>query len=79
MINPRPLEFKKSHPHLLVDRKEILTVKPSYKDKDKIDVALFGYLRGSDLSTTKQIYLSGFGLLNVKKIDVTSDPCPPAI
>ena len=65
VINPRPLEFKQAHPHMLIDRKEILTVKASYKDKDKIDVALFGYLRGSDLSTTKQIYLSGFGLLNV--------------
>lgn len=49
VINPRELDFKQAHPHLLIDRSEILTQKNTIRDKDKIEASFFGYLRGGDL------------------------------
>lgn len=79
VINPRELEFKKKHPHMLVDRFDLLTTKPSYKDNDRIDVACFGYLRGGDLLNSKDLYMSGLGFLTMNDIKVATDPCPPAL
>ena len=79
VINPRELEFKKKHPHMLVDRFDLLTTKPSYKDKDRIDVACFGYLRGGDLLNSRDLYMSGLGFLTNNDIKVATDPCPPAL
>ena len=49
VIIPRELEFKRQHPHVLVDRREIVSGKERVRDEDFVDVALFGYLRGEDM------------------------------
>ncbi len=77
VINPRELEFKKKHPHVVADRFELLTTKNNIKDKDRIDVSVFGYLRGGDLSKEKELYLSGLGYVKISEINAVSDPCPP--
>lgn len=59
-----------------MDRNEILTTKPSLKDSDKLDLALFGYLRGGDLQSSKGIYITGLGFVQIEDIKKASDPCP---
>ena len=76
VINPRELDFKSSHPHLLIDRSEIVSQKNIIRDHDKINATFFGYLRGGELQTSKGLFINGLGFLNVSEIKETTDPCP---
>ena len=75
VIIPRELEFKIQHPHLLVDRVEILTEnKASFTDDTTIDVSLFGYVRGSNLISDKTIYVPGLGYIKPSEVKEVIDP-----
>jgi ribosome biogenesis protein BMS1 len=76
VILPRKLEWKNDHPHLLVDRMEILT-DGMMTDEDLVEVALFGYTRGSTFAKQQAALLVGLGKRGLKDIKVIDDPCPP--
>ena len=66
------MEFKKKHPHLLVDRVEQNDGRPM----------VFGYVRGGDIiqdENQKQFLLSGLGMVNYKSVTKVHDPCPVGI
>ena len=72
VIIPREMEFKKKHPHLLVDRVEQNDGRPM----------VFGYVRGGDIiqdENQKQFLLSGLGMVNYKSVTKVHDPCPVGI
>lgn len=76
VIIPRELEFKSTHPHVLVDRFELLTSRPTFTDDDRIELALFGYIRGGDFVESGEVYVSGLGFLKLKEMKLASDPVP---
>merc|ERR1719505_126987 len=74
----RPLQWRSTHPYVLVDRYEDLT------DQDKIDqdmkcdriVCLYGYVRGAHLKRNTKVHLIGCGDYNIKELNFIPDPCP---
>ncbi|KAH0832223.1 hypothetical protein J3R83DRAFT_13186 [Lanmaoa asiatica] len=75
----RPLVFRNIHPYLLADRIEDLTSRETIRaSKGKCDrtVALYGYLRGSNLRQSTKIHIPGVGDLNMTSVAVLGDPCP---
>jgi ribosome biogenesis protein BMS1 len=79
MKNPRPLVWRNSHPYCLADR--FLDVTPPTKiEEDKKcdrDIALYGYLRGTNFPTVDaRVHIPGVGDLTVKEIEALPDPCP---
>lgn len=77
IINPRELEFKKQHPHIVVDRHELLTTNAGdLTGNSRVDIALFGYVRGNQLLSERDVYLTGLGFLRPHEIKEISDPVP---
>ena len=70
--------WRENHPYLLADRIEDLT-EPALKDQEpKCDreVALYGFVRGSNLNATNEVHLPGVGDFTPSEISVLPDPCP---
>ena len=79
VIIPRPLEFKKNHPHILIDRFEMCKEGGEDLNRKAGDVLVFGYLRGADLridSTQKDLLMSGLGVVEFDQFKTVNDPCP---
>jgi len=76
VILPRKTEWKKDHPHLLIDRLELLT-DGTVSDEDFVQVALFGYARGSTFFKQTGATLVGLGKKLLQDFKVVEDPCPP--
>lgn len=77
VINPRETEFKATHPHLLVDRVEMLGAEGvELRGEDRVDVACFGYVRGGELAPQGELWVCGLGLLQSATVAETSDPVP---
>ena len=79
MKNPRPLVWRNSHPYCLADR--FLDVTPPTKieedEKCDRDIALYGYLRGTNFPALgARVHIPGVGDLTVKEIEALPDPCP---
>ena len=79
MKNPRPLVWRNSHPYCLADR--FLDVTPPTKieedEKCDRDIALYGYLRGTNFpALDARVHVPGVGDLTVKEIEALPDPCP---
>ena len=79
MKSPRPLVWRNSHPYCLADR--FLDVTPPTKveedEKCDRDIALYGYLRGTNFPTLDaRVHVPGVGDLTVKEIEALPDPCP---
>lgn len=69
VIIPRQLEFKRQHPHVLIDRVE----------NNDGRAMVFGYVRGSDLIrdlNNQQLLLSGLGMVEYVDAVKVYDPCP---
>ena len=72
VIIPRQMDFKKQHPHILVDRVE----------KSEGRSMVFGYVRGADLiqdQNQKQFLVSGLGMVNFSEVKKVHDPCPVGV
>ena len=76
VILPRKTEWKKDHPHVVVDRMEMLT-DGMVSDEDHVTVALFGYARGSTFFKQAGATLVGLGKKALQDFKVVEDPCPP--
>ena len=79
MKNPRPLVWRNSHPYCLADRFLDVTPPTKMEQNEKCDreVALYGYLRGTNFpANDARVHVPGVGDLTVKEIEVLPDPCP---
>ncbi|CAI9719194.1 biogenesis BMS1 homolog [Octopus vulgaris] len=74
----RPLQWKISHPYLLVDRLEDITNRESLRVNPKCDrnVSLYGYLRGTPMKNTTKVHIPGCGDYSVDDVQFLPDPCP---
>ena len=74
----RPLVWRSTHPHLLADRVEDVTEPELVRTQPKQDrtVALYGYLRGTNMKGNQGVHLAGVGDFSVKSITFLPDPCP---
>ena len=79
MKNPRPLVWRNSHPYCLADRFLDITPPTKIEEDAKCDrtIALYGYLRGTNLSAEgARVHVPGVGDLDVQQIEGLPDPCP---
>ncbi|KAF2219606.1 hypothetical protein BDZ85DRAFT_44290 [Elsinoe ampelina] len=78
MKNPRPLVWRNSHPYCLADRFLDITPPTSIEADPKCDrtIALYGYLRGTNLPTDAKVHVPGLGDLRVAEVEALPDPCP---
>lgn len=72
---PPAFPWRSSHPYLVADRWQ--TVEDSnYKPDDEVNVAFYGYVRGSSYRVNGKIHLVGLGDYQIANIEVVNDPCP---
>eukprot|EP00005_Dracoamoeba_jomungandri_P010902 CAMPEP_0174275150 /NCGR_PEP_ID=MMETSP0439-20130205/59671_1 /TAXON_ID=0 /ORGANISM="Stereomyxa ramosa, Strain Chinc5" /LENGTH=678 /DNA_ID=CAMNT_0015367231 /DNA_START=30 /DNA_END=2063 /DNA_ORIENTATION=+ len=74
----RPLIWRNSHSYLLVDRLEDLT-DPQLKKQERScsrRVAMYGYVRGSNLKENSKIHIPGCRDFEIQSITALPDPCP---
>lgn len=75
VMNPREAEFKQTHPHVLVDRFDLLSAENrDLSDNSLVDVALFGYCRGNAFLRDQSVFLTGLGFLKPSAIEEANDP-----
>ncbi|KAJ3296166.1 Glycoside hydrolase 2 (Mannanase, beta-galactosidase) [Rhizoclosmatium sp. JEL0117] len=74
----RPLSWRNAHPYVLSDRVEDLTDPSLVHDNPKCDrtIALYGYLRGTNLKTSSKIHIPGSGDHAIHHLSALPDPCP---
>ncbi|KAG0630203.1 hypothetical protein M758_1G161900 [Ceratodon purpureus] len=74
----RPLSWRAVHPYILADRFEDLTPPERVQEDPKCDrnVALFGYLRGSNLKLGMKVHIAGVGDCKLAGVSALEDPCP---
>ncbi|CAE1250505.1 BMS1 [Acanthosepion pharaonis] len=74
----RPLQWRISHPYMLVDRMEDITNQEELRKKPKCDrtLCVYGYLRGTHLKSTTKIHIPGCGDHSINDIQFLPDPCP---
>jgi ribosome biogenesis protein BMS1 len=72
---PPAFPWRLSHPYLVADRWQ--TVEDAhYKPDDEVNVAFYGYIRGSSYRVNGKIHLVGLGDFSIANIEVVNDPCP---
>lgn len=74
----RPLQWRTTHPYLLVDRIEDLTNQELIRQNPKCNriVSLYGYSRGSFFKQNNEVHIPGCGDFVIKEISFLHDPCP---
>lgn len=74
----RPLVWRSTHPYLLADRMEELTDPEVLRTQPKSDrkVALYGYLRGTNMKSNQGLHLAGVGDFTIQSMSFLPDPCP---
>merc|ERR1719318_1611179 len=74
----RPLVWRSTHPYLLGDRMEDVTDPEVLRTQPKADrtVALYGYLRGTNMKSNQGLHLAGVGDFSIQSITFLPDPCP---
>ncbi|KAK8786695.1 hypothetical protein V5799_023529, partial [Amblyomma americanum] len=74
----RPLQWRTSHPYLLVDRIEDVTDPELLRTTPKCDrnVCLYGYARGASFKNNNNIHIPGCGDFTIHEIGLLPDPCP---
>ncbi|KCV71510.1 hypothetical protein H696_02454 [Fonticula alba] len=74
----RPLIWRNSHSHVVADRMEDIT-QPHLIERDvhcDRTVALYGYVRGTNLKSHQKVHLPGVGDFAIKEVSALEDPCP---
>lgn len=74
----RPLQWRTSHPYLLVDRMEDVTDPELIRITPKCDrnICVYGYARGASLKSKTNIHIPGCGDFAIHEISLLPDPCP---
>lgn len=73
----RPLVWRNTHPFVMVDRVEDVTLPTTIADDPTCDrdIVLFGYVRGTHLKPSMRIHLIGVGDFDMHSVTPLSDPC----
>lgn len=74
----RPLQWRMTHPYLLVDRMEDVTDPELCRTTPKCDrsVCLYGYSRGASFKKKSAVHIPGCGDFVIHDISILPDPCP---
>lgn len=74
----RPLQWRTSHPYVLVDRVDDITDPEKIRQNAKCDrnVVLFGYIHGTNLKQQMKVHIPGAGDFQLKSVREIPDPCP---
>ena len=73
-----PIQWRLSHAFFLADRMEDLTAVEETRlepMKDR-DIALYGYVRGTNLQENSWVHVPGCGDYRIAEIKLLQDPCP---
>jgi ribosome biogenesis protein BMS1 len=78
VVKYRPLVWRSSHSHILVDRIEDLTDPDLIRNNSKADrkVSFYGYVRGTNLKRNQRIHIPGSGDYSMTDVTAIPDPCP---
>ncbi|KAL7718994.1 Ribosome biogenesis protein BMS1 [Entamoeba marina] len=78
VLKTRPLVWRGSHSYLVADRVEDLTDPQTVHEDKNTDrtVALYGYVRGTNLRTSTTVCIAGLGDYRVEELEEQPDPCP---
>ncbi|KAJ1554170.1 Glycoside hydrolase 2 (Mannanase, beta-galactosidase), partial [Nowakowskiella sp. JEL0078] len=73
----RPLVWRNTHPYVLADRVEDLSDPEVLRLDPKSDrkVALYGYLRGTNMKEFMKIHIPGAGDFSIDSLSFLPDPC----
>ncbi|KAH7572875.1 hypothetical protein JRO89_XS03G0027500 [Xanthoceras sorbifolium] len=73
-----PLSWRTSHPYVLVDRFEDVTLPERVRLNNKCDrnVTIYGYLRGCNLKKGTKVHIAGVGDYSLAGVTGLADPCP---
>ncbi|XP_060080432.1 ribosome biogenesis protein BMS1 homolog [Ylistrum balloti] len=74
----RPLQWRITHPYILVDRTEDITDPETARRNRKCDrnISLYGYVRGTHLKNRSNVHIPGCGDFTIHDMQILSDPCP---
>ncbi|KAL5018103.1 hypothetical protein ScPMuIL_003825 [Solemya velum] len=74
----RPLQWRITHPYILVDRVEDISDPEGVRQNVKCDrrVSMYGYVRGTHMKNRINIHIPGCGDFPMQDIQFLSDPCP---
>ncbi|GMI42333.1 hypothetical protein TrCOL_g8852 [Triparma columacea] len=74
----RPLQWRNTHPYVIIDRHEDITVPsgPNEEDTGERTVTFYGYVRGTNLRPNQKVHLIGAGDFQIKEVSAMPDPCP---
>eukprot|EP00516_Mucochytrium_quahogii_P007473 CAMPEP_0203745506 /NCGR_PEP_ID=MMETSP0098-20131031/1197_1 /ASSEMBLY_ACC=CAM_ASM_000208 /TAXON_ID=96639 /ORGANISM=" , Strain NY0313808BC1" /LENGTH=1171 /DNA_ID=CAMNT_0050633303 /DNA_START=86 /DNA_END=3601 /DNA_ORIENTATION=- len=77
-IKCKPLIWRNTHPYMIVDRIEDVTDARKLQEDDICDrtVAMFGFVRGTQIKERMQVHLAGVGDFAVHGVSILPDPCP---
>ncbi|KAK3091894.1 hypothetical protein FSP39_023506 [Pinctada imbricata] len=74
----RPLQWRITHPYVVVDRMEDITDPEKIRQHPKCDrlVSLYGYVRGTHMKNNINIHIPGCGDYTIHDMQSIPDPCP---
>ena len=74
----RPLIWRNSHPYVIADRVEDITPSSAISRDDEVEriVAIFGYVRGTNLRQAMRVHVPGLGDFSMGDMTALEDPCP---
>ncbi|XP_033758019.1 ribosome biogenesis protein BMS1 homolog [Pecten maximus] len=74
----RPLQWRITHPYILVDRTEDITDPETVRRNGKCDrsISLYGYVRGTHMKNRSNVHIPGCGDFAIHDMQTLSDPCP---
>lgn len=74
----RPLSWRQNHPFMVVDRFEDTTSPEAIRKNEKCDrdVAVYGYLRGTNWKKGTTAHIAGAGDFRPTDVEAMPDPCP---
>lgn len=74
----RPLTWKGTHSHVLVDRVEDVTNTEMIRQNPKCDrdIVLYGYVRGVPMNKELSVHIAGYGDARMEELGSIPDPCP---
>ena len=78
IIKFRPLRWRNSHPYVIVDRFEDISNSEKVIQDPKMDrkLAIFGYVRGTNLKARQNVHIAGVGDFVLGTVTPLNDPCP---
>eukprot|EP00520_Triparma_pacifica_P003567 CAMPEP_0118637182 /NCGR_PEP_ID=MMETSP0785-20121206/3017_1 /TAXON_ID=91992 /ORGANISM="Bolidomonas pacifica, Strain CCMP 1866" /LENGTH=512 /DNA_ID=CAMNT_0006528353 /DNA_START=150 /DNA_END=1685 /DNA_ORIENTATION=+ len=74
----RPLQWRNTHPYVIIDRHEDITMPREVGEEDdgSRTVTFYGYVRGTNLRPNQKVHLIGAGDFPMSSIESLPDPCP---